>query len=185
MTVEEVSPQLSGDRLNEIFTTIWLGMIGWAIRDWSRRTGREPTSEDFEPHTWKMLSLDTTRRPSDLFLAIQDMHRLARDLAPFFNTYNVWLTPTATQPPQPLGWFDFDPKNPKQATERMSDIPRFTAIANLSGQPAISLPLHWTPDGLPVGVQLIGRYADEATLFRLASQLEAACPWRERLPPVL
>ncbi len=182
--VEEARPQVSAEHFNEMFTTIWLGMVAWAIRDWARRIGREPTQEDFEPHTWKMYSYDAQRRPSDLFLAIQDMQRIAREVAPFFNTYDVWLTPTTTQPPQPLGWFDFDPKHPKQATERMSDIPRFTAIANMSGQPAISLPLHWTPEGLPVGVQLIGRYADEATLFRLAAQLEAACPWRSRIPPV-
>ena len=182
--VEEATPQVSAERFNEIFTTIWLGMVGWAIRDWARRTGREPTPDQFEAHTWKMYSYDAQRRPSDLFLAIQDMQRIARELAPFFTRYDIWLTPTATQPPQPLGWFDFDPAHPKQATERMGDIPRFTAIANMSGQPAISLPLHWTPEGLPVGVQLIGRYGDEATLFRLAAQLEQASPWRGRVPLV-
>ncbi len=182
--VEEATPRLDASRFNEMFTTIWLGMVAWAIRDWQRRTGRTPTKDDFEPHTWKMYSIDAERRPSDLFLAIQDMQRLARDVAPFFDTYDIWLTPTTTQPPQPLGWFDFDPKHPKQATERMGDIPRFTAIANMTGQPAISLPLHWTSDGLPVGVQLIGRYADEATLFRVASQLESAQPWRAHVPPL-
>lgn len=182
--VEEASPQVSAERFNEIFTTIWLGMVGWAIRDWARRTGREPTADQFETHTWKMYSYDAQRRPSDLLLAIQDMQRIARELAPFFAKYDIWLTPTTPQPPQPLGWFDFDPANRHQATERMGDIPRFTAIANMTGQPAISLPLHWTPDGLPVGVQLIGRYADEATVLRLAAQLEQACPWRARVPPV-
>lgn len=182
--VEEAAPRVAAERFNEVFTTIWLGMVAWAIRDWARRTGREPTPDDFEPHTWKMYSLDAARRPSDYLLAVQDMQRMARELAPFFSRYDVWLTPTTTQPPQPLGWFDFDPAHPRQSTERMGDIPRFTAIANLSGQPAISLPLHWSPEGLPVGVQLIGRYADEATLFRLAAQLEAACPWHARRPVI-
>lgn len=183
-TVEEARPTGSAEQFNEMFTTIWLGLVAWAIRDWARRTGREPTADQFETHTWKMFTLDAQRRPSDFLLAIQDMQRLAREIAPFFSQYDVWLTPTNTQPPQPLGWFDFDPQRPKQATERMGDIPRFTAIANMTGQPAISLPLYWTPDGLPVGVQLIGRYADEATLLRLAAQLEQACPWRSRLPVV-
>lgn len=182
--VEEASPTVEAERFSEVFTTIWLGMVAWAIRDWSRRTGREPTRDQFEAHTWKMFSLDAERRPSDLFLAIQDMQRMAREIAPFFTQYDVWLTPTSPQPPQPLGWFDFDPKHPKQATERMSDIPRFSAIANLTGQPAISLPLHWTPNGLPVGVQFIGRYGDEATLLRLAAQIEAAAPWSARVPVV-
>ncbi len=182
--VEEASPPVSAEHFNEMFTTVWLGMVAWTIRDWARRTGRAPTPDQFEAHTWKMFAYDAQRRPSDLLLAIQDMQRMSRELAPFFTQYDIWLTPTSPQPPQPLGWFDFDPAQPKQATERMSDIPRFTAIANISGQPAISLPLHWTPDGLPVGVQLIGRYADEATLFRLAAQLEESCPWRGRVPPV-
>jgi amidase len=182
--VEEASPQVSGEHFTEVFTTLWLGMVAWAIRDWARRTGKEPRAEDFEAHTWKMFTLDAARRPSDLFLAIQDMQALARGIAPFFDRYDVWITPTTTQPPQPNGWFDFDPAHPKQATQRIGDIPKFTAIANMTGQPAISLPLHWTPDGLPVGVQLVGRYADEATLLRLAAQLEAEMPWRQRLPPV-
>ncbi|MSR15529.1 MAG: amidase [Gammaproteobacteria bacterium] len=183
-TVEEASPQVSGEQFNELFTTIWLGMVAWAIRDWARRTGREPTPELFEKHTWKMFTYDAQRRPSDIFLAIQDMQKLGREIAPFFEQYDIWLTPTSPQPPQPLGWFEFDPKHPKQATERMGDIPRFTAVANLTGQPAISLPLHWNSAGLPVGVQLIGRYGDEATLLRLSAQLEQACPWRSRLPLV-
>ena len=182
--VEEASPQVSGEHFTEVFTTLWLGMVAWAIRDWARRTGREPRAEDFEAHTWKMFTLDGARRPSDLFLAIQDMQRMAREIAPFFDRYDVWLTPTTTQPPQPNGWFDFDPDHPRQATQRIGDVPKFTAIANMTGQPAISLPLHWTPDGLPVGVQLVGRYADEATILRLAAQLEADAPWRHRLPQV-
>lgn len=180
--VEEAMPAVAAERYTEVFTTIWLAMVAWAIRDWARRTGREPAADQFEAHTWKMYTLDAERRPSDLFLAIQDMQRYAREIAPFFTRYDVWLTPTTTQPPQPLGWFDFNPAAPRQATERMGDIPRFTAIANMTGQPAISLPLHWTADGLPVGVQVIGRYGDEASLFRLAAQLEAACPWAARWP---
>ncbi|HMM76336.1 MAG TPA: amidase [Gammaproteobacteria bacterium] len=182
--VEEASPQVSAEHFTEIFTTLWLAMVAWAVRDWSRRIGRESTPQDFEAHTWKMYTLDAARRPSDLFLAIQDMQRMAREIAPFFTHYDVWLTPTTTQPPQPNGWFDFDAAQPKQATQRIGDVPKFTAIANMTGQPAISLPLHWTPDGLPVGVQLVGRYGDEATILRLAAQLEADAPWRQRVPPL-
>lgn len=181
--VEEASPVVDTGRFDEIFTTLWLGMVAWAIRDWSRRTGREPTPGDFEPHTWKMFSLDAARRPSDLLLAIQDMQRMAREVAPFFDRFDAWLTPTTTQPPQRNGWFDFDPANPRQSTQRIGDIPKFTSIANLTGQPAISLPMHWTGENLPVGVQVIARYGDEATLLRLSAQLEADAPWKHRIPP--
>ena len=182
--VEEASPAVDAQRFSEVFTTIWLGMVAWAIRDWARRLGREPRPEDFEAHTWKMFMLDQSRRPSDLFLAIQDVQEMARAVAPFFDSHDVWLTPTTTQPPQPNGWFDFDPAHPRQATQRIGDIPKFTSVANMTGQPAISLPLHWTDEGLPVGVQLIGRYGDEATILRLAAQLEAEAPWHHRVPEI-
>ena len=182
--VEEAKPAVEAPAFNEFFTSIWLAMVAWAIRDWSRRTGRKPRKEDFEPHTWKMYSLDEQRHPSDLLLAVQDMHKFARDVAPFFDHYDIWLTPTSTEPPQALGYFDSDPNFPRRATERMEKVPRFTAVANVTGQPAISLPLCWNQQGLPIGVQLIGRFADEASLFRLAAQLESAQNWHHRWPEI-
>lgn len=181
--VEEAKPRAAGAaRFGEWFTTVWLAMVAWIIRDWSRRTGRVPAPEHFERHTWKMFSLDEARRPSDLLLAIHDMQCFAREVAPFFDTYDLWLTPTLSEPPPPLGWFDYDPADPPRATARLEAFPRFTAFANVTGQPAISLPLCWRGDGLPLGVQLIGRYADEATVLRVAAQLEQARPWAQRWP---
>ena len=183
--VEEAKPQIDAPHFNEFFTTIWLGMVAWAIRDWSRRIGREPREEDFEPHTWKMFGIDQKNKPSDLLLAVQDMHKFARQVAPFFERYDVWLTPTVTQPPQALGYFDNDPEFPRRGTERMENVPRFTAVANVTGQPAMSLPLCWNQQGLPIGIQLMGRFADEATLFQLAGQLEQARPWHDRWPAIM
>lgn len=180
--VEEAKPEVNGDNFNDFFTTVWLAMVAWMIRDWSVRLGRTPTPAQFEKHTWKMFEIDAEARPSDFLKAVHDMQRFARDVAPFFSTYDVWLTPTLPEPPVPLGYFDFDRKAPHQATERMERFPRFTAIANVTGQPAISLPLCWNDAGLPIGIQLMGRYADEATLFRLAAQLESAQPWAARRP---
>ena len=180
--VEEAKPQANGERFSAFFTSIWVAMVAWMIRDWSRRTGVTPSKEMFELHTWKMFEVDEKKRPSDLLLAIHDMHLFAREVAPFFDTYDVWLTPTMIQPPVPLGYFDFNPDAPRQSTERMETIPRFTAPANVTGQPGISLPLHWNEENLPIGVHLMGRYADEATLFRLSAQLETARPWAHRWP---
>lgn len=180
--VEEAKPVVAADDFNDFFTSIWLAMAAWMIRDWSARTGRAPAAEFFEPHTWKMYQLDAERRPSDLLLAIDRMHRFSRDVAPFFERYDVFLTPTLTEPPVPLGWFDHDRAHPRRATERMQNFSRFTAVANATGQPAISLPLEWNAAGLPIGIQLMGRYGDEATLLRLAGALEAARPWAERWP---
>lgn len=180
--VEEAKPEVDAQHFNDFFTTIWLAMVAWMIRDWSVRLGRTPSPADFEKHTWKMYEIDGEVRPSDFLKAVHDMQRFAREIAPFFSTYEVWLTPTVPEPPVPLGYFDFERKAPHQATERMQRFPRFTAIANVTGQPAMSLPLCWNAAGLPIGIQIMGRYADEATLFRLGAQLEAARPWAARRP---
>ncbi|HWG94404.1 MAG TPA: amidase [Mycobacteriales bacterium] len=94
---------------------------------------------------------------------------------------DVVLTPSLAGLPAPLGWFT-DAGDPRAEFDRMSAWTPFTAVYNTTGQPAASLPLHWTPEGLPVGVQLVGRPADELTVLRLSAQLEAARPWRERHP---
>ena len=95
--------------------------------------------------------------------------------------YDAVLTPTLAQLPAPVGWFS-SAGGPAEEFARMVAFTPFTATYNSTGQPAVSLPLHWTPEGLPVGVQLVGRPADEVTLLRLSAQLEAARPWRHRQP---
>ena len=174
------SPRIDANEFSEIFTTIWISMVGWMINDWSNKLGLKPDPEYFEPHTWKMYEAQARLNPAEFLMAVHKMQNFSRKIAPFFMKYDALLTPTSTQSKCPLGYFDFDPKNPKQATQRMEDIPRFTAIANVTGQPAISLPLHWTEEGFPVGIQLLGQYGDEPTLFKLSSQLESAAPWEHR-----
>ena len=116
--------------------------------------------------------------------AIDQLGAASRAVAPFFERYDAWVTPTLAQPPLELGvlnqsqggaveWWRFDCRfNP------------WNPIANMTGQPAMSIPLAWTDDGLPLGSLIFGRFGDEATLFRLAAQLEAARPWRGRRPAV-
>jgi amidase len=96
---------------------------------------------------------------------------------------DVVLTPTLAQLPAPLGWFTAA-GDPRAEFDRMVAWTPFTAVYNTTGQPAASLPLHWTADDLPVGVMLVGRPADEATVLTLSAQLEAARPWRDRHPPL-
>ncbi len=94
------------------------------------------------------------------------------------------LTPTLAEPPPPLGTFDAAPDDPMRGLQRAIDFVPFTPLANVTGQPAASLPLHWNGAGLPIGVHAFGRFGDEATLLRLAAQLERARPWAGRRPPV-
>ncbi|MGI8666811.1 MAG: amidase [Jatrophihabitans sp.] len=101
--------------------------------------------------------------------------------------YDAVLTPTLALPPRPIGWFcgtADDPIDPAEDFERQKRFTPYTAIYNASGQPAASLPLHWTPEGLPVGVMLIGRPAGEAALLALCAQIESASPWADRHPPI-
>jgi amidase len=96
----------------------------------------------------------------------------------------VWLTPTLGLPPPALGFFDAGKLGGAIVLDRFIEFLPFTPFANMTGQPAISLPLFWNQDGLPIGAQFFGRYGDETTLFQLATQLERARPWATRRPPI-
>lgn len=105
-----------------------------------------------------------------------------RRMAEWWNSYDLLLTPTLGAPPPELGWFTAE--GPEQEEARIASFMPYTAQFNMTGQPAVSLPLHWTPGGLPVGVQLVAAYGREDLLVRVASQLEQAAPWNDRRPPV-
>ena len=182
--VTEASPSLDRERLFKAFGDVWIALLCFAIKDCARRSGREPEEKYFEPVTWRMYLGGQRRSSGDYLLAIQDLQQVSREAAGFFTDYDVWLTPTLAQPPVPLGYFDYSPETRDQHVARLAEYTGFTLIANATGQPAISLPLHWNEDGLPIGVQLLGRYGDEATLLRLAAQLEQARPWSQRQPPL-
>jgi amidase len=106
----------------------------------------------------------------------------ARRMADWWRDHDLLLTPTLGAPPPELGWFTA--AGPQQEGERIISFIPYTAQFNMTGQPAISLPLHSTPEGLPVGVQLAAAYGREDLLIRVASQLEEAAPWSGRHPPV-
>jgi amidase len=99
----------------------------------------------------------------------------------FWDTYDVLVTPTCGIEPPHVEWVRWD-VSAAEHRDIFATFPSFAQPFNLSGQPAISLPLHWSPQGLPIGVQLVGRVFEEATLIRLAAELEQAAPWKDRVP---
>ncbi|MBB3727258.1 amidase [Nonomuraea dietziae] len=120
------------------------------------------------------------------FLQAQSSLQMATRLAlSVTDAYDAVLTPTLTQPPRPVGWFE-EGGDPEQTFERMKRFAAFPAIYNVSGQPAVNLPLHWNAEGLPIGVMLAGRVGEEGTLISLSAQVEAARGgfWGDRRPPV-
>jgi amidase len=182
--VTEVTPAIDGQVVTQAFMTLWSAGCAWTVDDWARRTGRTPTPDLFEPLTWVLQEMGRQHSASAYLLALQDLQKVSRQVARFFLDYDVRLTPTLGEPPVPLGTFDSPPENPLQGLIRAASFVPFTLICNVTGQPAMSVPLYWNSEGLPIGSHFIGRFGDEATLFRLAAQLEQARPWAGRRPPV-
>jgi Asp-tRNA(Asn)/Glu-tRNA(Gln) amidotransferase A subunit family amidase len=149
----------------------------------ARAIGRKPEAESFEPLTWAFYRIGREIRAADYLLAVTALQGIARQVAGFLARHDAWLMPTLAQPPVPLGTFDRDSTEALEVFRRASEFVPFTPLFNATGQPAVSLPLHWNDSGLPIGVQLAGRFGDEATLIRLAAALEEARPWADRIPP--
>ncbi len=182
--VEEAAPVFDGRALGRAFATLWSAGTAWTLDRWTRTLGREPGPDEVEPLTRALAERGRALGAVDYLTALHDGQRLARDVARFFATYDLWLTPVVGEPPPPLGTFASPPEEPTRGLRRAGPFAPFTYIANVTGQPAMSVPLYWTEEGLPVGVHFLGRFGDEATLFRLAAQLEEARPWAHRRPPV-
>ncbi|MHB8894373.1 MAG: amidase [Candidatus Geothermincolia bacterium] len=181
--VEEITINLDAGAVTQAFMGVYLAGAAWTISALSRLSGKAPEADRFEPLTWAMNLAGSQLSAPDYLLAVTALQGMSRAVISLFSPYDAILTPTITEPPYPLGSFDGPPDNPMMGLIRAADFVPFTAIANFTGLPAMSVPLYWNEAGLPIGTMFMGRYADEATLFRLAAQLEAARPWEGRKPP--
>jgi amidase len=152
------------------------------FRAFERLLGREISDDEIEPRNayYRKLGREMT------VLAYLDARSWigiwSRQMAQWWSSHDVLVTPTLGAPPPRLGWFT--EAGPLEEGKRIASFIPYTAQFNMTGQPAISLPLHWSADGLPVGVQLIAAYGREDILVRLASQLENAAPWADKRPRV-
>jgi amidase len=181
-TVVEASPPLDWEGLWVAFTTILATGLAWTIRDWRQRLNREPVSDSFEPFILALWERGESIKAPEYLSSIFNIQASTRKMAAFFDEHDIWLTPTLGAPPVDLGTFTFDGGDPFELRRRMTAFSPFTFIGNATGQPAMSVPLFWNADNLPVGTHFLGRFGDEATLFRLAGQLETARPWLKRVP---
>ena len=182
--VVEATPPINVQMLTQMFTTIWSAGCALNIDAMAFITQRSATENQFERVTWALAQMGRGVTASAYLMAIAVLQMMTRSIARFFVDQDVWLTPTLGEPPVPLGTFDSPPDNPMQGFNRAVTFVPFTPICNVTGQPAVSIPLYWNAEGLPVGTHFVGRFGDEATLFRLAAQLEQARPWADRRPPV-
>jgi len=202
--VEEATPPVDGEALAIAFVTILAGELRAEIEAVSRIAGRSPHAHDYELGTYSLGLLGRSLSAADYANASRLLQMAARTMAPFFAHYDVLLTPTLAAPPaligslQPTaaemrlmriinamnaGWLLNALGVVKPLAAKTFDYIPFTPLFNATGQPAMSVPLHWNAAGLPIGMQFVARLGGEGLLFRLAGQLERARPWFDRIAP--
>ena len=167
------------------FVAVWTVNAAMNLATAERLAGRVAQEADVEPLTRALASMGRSRSAVEFVEAQRTLHRLSREVAQCFSRFDVLLTPTLTEPPIVHGALACPPDDPLRGFVMAGGYAAFTPVFNITGQPAMSVPLWWSADRLPVGVQFAGRFGDEATLFGLARQLEEARPWAARLPPIL
>ncbi|MET8334466.1 amidase [Streptosporangium canum] len=175
--VVDIAPPFTPELVPQ-FVTLWYAFACMHPVDLSKQDRLRPLTAWLRERGFATPAPDFLQAQSALQLATR-FGLMVTDL------YDAVLTPTVTQPPRPVGWFE-DVEDPEETFERMKRFAAFPAIYNVSGQPAVNLPLHWTPGGLPIGVMLAGRFGDEGTLISVSAQVEAARGgfWGERRPTV-
>ncbi len=196
--VEESKPDVDGMALAKAYFAMYYGETAADIAQSREALGRKPKRSDFEETTWLLGLLGRVTSAEEFVQAIREWSNAARAMARFHEKFNLYLTPTTASPPVKIG--ELQPRGADRIAmmiinrlnlagllkksglaleiglKNLEKTP-FTQLANFTGQPAMSVPLYWTPEGLPLGVQFIAPFGDEATLFRLAAQLEKAEPW--------
>jgi amidase len=203
--VEEAAPAIPDDYFSW-FLIAFLAAVSQEFAFAEEMTGIKARRAEVEESTWLCRALGHGFSAAELSVTLERLHRATRRIAVFFETYDLLLTPTLAAPPVRHG--ELHPKGLeatlqglaarlgigrylrhgpllRQAADRAFRFIPFSPMWNITGQPAASLPLHWTPDGLPVGVQAVAHFGDETTLISFAAQLEQAQPWINRLPPIL
>ncbi|MHC4639659.1 MAG: amidase family protein, partial [Planctomycetota bacterium] len=185
--VEEIDPkQFSDSNIGLVFGRVFSAFAAHAIAYWERELGREITEDQVEPLTWASYQRGVELTSGKYLQSVEDMHRFAREISRWYHDggYDLLLTPTMRIPPIVLGSCQPTPEDPMGWLEPTISFVVFTRVQNMTGQPAMSVPLFWNQENIPIGVQFAGRFGAEATLFRLAAQLEQERPWAHRKPPI-
>ena len=167
----------------EHFMNLVASWVRATLDAWGDKIGRQLSAEDVEPGTWMLAEIGATITAAQYIATVQWMHSYTRRMAAWWEKgFDLLLTPTIGVPPPRLGELVPPADDPAGALMKALPIVSFVAPFNMTGQPAISLPLHWNGEGLPIGVQFVAAYGREDVLIRLAAQLEKAAPWSDRHP---
>lgn len=171
--------------IEESFLTRWAAGLAANLTQLGMLLGRPITEHDVEPTTWATAQIGHEKTAGQYLLDVALHQGLTRVVAGWFETgYDLLLTPTMAEVAPHLGEIDTSADEPMSAFTRCLPSGAFTALFNITGQPGINVPLHWTDEGVPVGAQLVAPLGREDLLIRVAAQLEKAAPWADRTPPV-
>lgn len=179
-SVVEAAPPVDQDTLITPFMALWTTGLAMQVDYICELTGQEPSLNNLEGLTLGLYRAGQSVTGPQVLGAIAALQTVSRAVAAWHRDYDVWITPVLGAPPIPNGMIDFTNTDPLEGFAPMIDYVPFTALQNGTGQPAISLPLHWSADGLPVGVQFVAAVGEEARLIALAAELEQAAPWEPR-----
>ncbi len=182
--VTETKLPIDPAHVSETFLTVFYSSIARVYEDAAKARGRAITQDDVELITWASYQNGLEISAVAYARAVNAYHQIGLQLAKFQEPYDVILSPVLAQPPVKLGVLSLSPENPAAYGKAITEFSPYTALYNVTGQPSMSVPLHWTKNNLPVGVMFSGRFGDDATLLRLAAQLEKAQPWAQRKPNV-
>jgi len=180
--VGEARPKIEPTALLEAQYTVVAANTRALIEARAAGLGREVRPDDVEKHTWRTAAWAQGRSAADYARSINALHRAGRAVGRFFTSWDVLLTPTMCRPPLRLGELDTMSDDADGYRKVLMGTIAFTSLFNSAGTPAMSVPLAWTADGLPIGVHFVAGFGEEARLFRLGAQLEAAQPWNGRRP---
>jgi amidase len=182
--VVDVDPPWQVPDVLKLFTASFGPAISLQIAFFALINGREPTEPDMEPLSWAIWNLSRGINSVEVMGAELHLQAFSRAVITWLADYDAVLTPALAEAPVPLGTIDSCADDPMAAFARSGRFTPFTAVFNVSGQPAVSVPLYQRDAGLPLAVQLGGQPAEEGRLLALAAQLEAAAPWSQRRPPI-
>jgi amidase len=199
----EDAPAINGEEFSYRFLTILSGQIRADIEEAAEMAGKKISLNDFDIETFASGMFGQALKASDYARAMRYLQAVSRDIGRFFEGYDVLLTPVLSEPPVKIGALKPSAGDQAQVkliaqagatwllkaldlirpiAAKMYEFIPWTPVFNVTGQPAMSVPLHWNEEGLPIGMHFIGRWGDEATLFRLAGQLEKEKPWFDKAP---
>jgi Asp-tRNA(Asn)/Glu-tRNA(Gln) amidotransferase A subunit family amidase len=179
--IEEAKLPINPELLRGAFFTVLQVSLARTLEDAAAVLGHPVSHDDVETATWAMGVAAQDISSVAYSRAIVNLHQIGLAMAKFQENYDVILSPTLSKPPVPLGVLSLS-QDPAVFGKNITEFLHSTSLYNVTGQPSMSVPLHWTPDGLPVGVMFSGRFGEDALLLRLAAQLEKAQPWANRKP---